>query len=248
MLSGRRKLTRGRERFWGPVKEFPEPDVRNALPLVDPSSSLPGTTVYVADQDEAIRQSWTALIQSWGFNVQCFGTGRELLDALSPSPCGCLVLELHLPDTRGLDLWQTLRARGMCLSLVITAAQPAVADVVQAVKAGAVDFLEKPVTPQRLQESIQCALAHSIDEWPRTKRRAEIQGRVNQLSADEQIVMRMLLTSKSMQQIADELELSLRTVHLRRARLLKKMQVATRLELAQVLMTIQGHAVNEPST
>lgn len=205
---------------------------------------MPETTVYVADHDPAIRESWAAHIQSWGLNVRCFATGNELLDTLSARPCGCLVLELQLPESGGLNLWQQLVARGMCPSLIVSALQPAVADVVQAVKAGAIDFLEKPVSPQRLQESIKLGLKRFTQELPRAKRRAEIQGRVSQLNSEEQTVMRMLLTSRSMQQIADELELSLRTVHLRRARLLQKMQVATRLELAQLLMAIEGFSVD----
>lgn len=204
------------------------------------SSSMPETMVYVADHDPTIRESWAALIESWGLKVRCFTTGHELLEALPEHPCGCLLLELNLPDSGGLNLWQQLIARGMCLSLVITALQPAVADVVQAVKAGAIDFLEKPVAIQRLKESIERGLQHFSEEWPRAQRRAEIQDRVSQLSPEEQTVMRMLLSSRSMQQIADELELSLRTVHLRRARLLQKMQVTTRIELAQLLMSIDG--------
>lgn len=205
---------------------------------------MPETTVYVTDHDPTIRESWAALLQSWGLNARCFATGNELLDGLPENPCGCLVLELNLPDSGGLNLWQQLVARGICLSLIITASQPAVSDVVQAVKAGAIDFLEKPVAVQRLKESIERGLKHFNDQWPKVQRRTEIQDRVSQLSPEEQTVMRMLLSSRSMQQIADELELSLRTVHLRRARLLQKMQVATRIELAQLLMSIDGFPVD----
>src|SRR4051794_5826293 len=98
---------------------------------------MPETTVYVVDHDPTIRESWPALIESWGLKVRCFATGYDLLEALPQNPCGCLVLELNLPDSGGLHLWRQMVSRGMCLSLIITALQPAVADVVQAVKAGA---------------------------------------------------------------------------------------------------------------
>lgn len=205
---------------------------------------MPKNTVYVADHDPSIRESWASLIQSWGRNVRCFATGHELLDAMPERPCGCLVLEWQLPDLGAIALWQQLMARGMCLSLIITASRPAVADVVHAVKSGAIDFLEKPVVPQRLQECIERGLKHFSEQWPQAKRRAEIQQRLSQLNSDEQVVMRLLLSNRSMQQIADELELSLRTVHLRRARLLQKMKVETRLELAQLLMAVEGFPVD----
>jgi len=194
-------------------------------------------TVFLVDDDPAVLRSLAVLVRVVFPRVEAFGSAREFLEAYDPDRPGCLVLDVAMPEINGLQLQQRLVDQGIDLPVVFLTGYASVPMAVGAMQAGAVDFLEKPFRDQQLWESVRKALAYDSENRRQRARRRSVRQRLNQLSEGEQAVLELILDGKYNKEIAAKLNVSIRTVEDRRARLMKKMQARSLAELVQLAVT-----------
>jgi two-component system, LuxR family, response regulator FixJ len=180
-------------------------------------------TVFVVDDDRAMRKSLRWLIESVGLNVETFESAREFLEKYQPHRAGCVVLDVRMPGMSGLELQDYLRQNEIHIPIIIITAFGDVPMAVRAMKAGALDFIEKPGCDHVLLEHI-----HDAIELDQKRRRAqadnrEIAQRLETLTKREAEVMEMVIAGLSSKQIANELGVSFKTIEAHRAKIMKKM-------------------------
>ena len=193
-------------------------------------------TVFVVDDDPGVLDSVRLLLRSVGLPSKTFPSANEFLEAHDPERAGCLVLDVRMPGMSGLDLQARLQELGSTLPIIFVTAHGDVPMAVDAVKAGAVDFIQKPFRDQELLDKIQEAL--EADAHLRTKRTelAEIEGRLASLTPREKEVMDMVVNGTPNKNIARGLGISQRTVEIHRARVMEKMKVRSVSMLVQLVM------------
>jgi FixJ family two-component response regulator len=200
------------------------------------------STVFLVDDDAAVRDSLGRLLEAADLRIECYASGEEFLAGYRPGPAGCLVLDVAMPGMSGLELAEVLAARGISLPIIYLTAHGDIPMSVRAMKAGAEDFFEKPVKGEALIARIHEALARD------SKRRdAEAIGiaareRLSRLTPREREVMMLAIHGHHNKEIAKRLGISHRTVELHRGRVMRKTGAATLLELANVA-TAAGLAV-----
>lgn len=193
-------------------------------------------TVFVVDDDPAMRKSLRWLIESVGHPVRTYATAEQFLDAYEPDAPGCLVLDVRMPGMSGLDLQEALARRQIAIPTIVLTGHAEVAMAVRAVKAGALDFLEKPFSHQQLLDRVREALALDRRAREVRTRHADILDRVRHLSAREREVMELVVAGKPNKEIAAALGLSPKTVEVHRAHVMEKMQVESLAELIRVAL------------
>lgn len=196
--------------------------------------------VFIVDDDEAIRDALTWLLQSRGVNAQAFGSAEDFLAQWSPAMAGCLLLDIRMSGMSGLDLFDRLRDVQSRIPVIFLTGHGDVPMAVGALKKGARDFVEKPFNDNELVDRVIEAL-----EWDAQRRAAEadtatLAARLGQLTARERQVMDLVLAGKLNKVIADELGITMRTVEVHRAHVFEKMGVKTAVELAQLLSNYKG--------
>lgn len=191
-------------------------------------------TVFVVDDDPSVRRSLKRLIRSAGFTVESFASAQEFLGRPRPDIPGCLVLDINMPGVSGLDLQDELAAAEVNPPIIFLTGYGAVPASVRAMKAGAVDFLEKPVDDRALVDAIQQALERNRRARREQAEIREIQGRVESLSPREREVFRLLLTGMLNKQIASELGTTEKTIKVHRGRVMEKMQAGSIAELVRL--------------
>jgi FixJ family two-component response regulator len=196
-------------------------------------------TVFVVDDDGAMRKSLTMLVQSVQLAVETFETAQEFLEKLDPSRPGCLVLDLRMPGLSGLELQQRLAARGVRLPIIFISAHGDLTSAVGAMRAGAIDFLEKPFRGQVLLDRIQQALEIDARIRAEAVSRASTEQRMASLTPPERAVLELMAAGKSYKVVADELGISYKAVEGRRARIMRKMGVDNLSELLRQVLTLQ---------
>lgn len=197
-------------------------------------------TVFVVDDDPAIRKSLRWLIESVGLNVQTYELASEFLDSYSPDRPGCLVLDVRIPGMSGLELQEKLRERGYDIPVIIVSGYGDVPMAVRAMKAGAVDFLEKPVSDQVLLDYIQKGIERDIKNKAARLQNKELLERKSTLTRREHEVMDYVVSGFSSREIAEKLNVSFKTVEAHRAKIMKKMQAKSVPKLIQMELQIQG--------
>ncbi len=180
--------------------------------------------VFIVDDDEAMRASMKMLLERLGYRVQGFASAKSFLAFCSNDDCGCLVLDLRMPEMNGLDLQQALRKRGYRLPIIFLSGFGDIPTTVRAVKAGAVDFLEKPVSKTTLIERIERAFEIERRRRQDTDAVEAVRARCATLTPRELQVMGFATQGMSNKDIARELEISPRTVETHRARMMEKME------------------------
>jgi two-component system, LuxR family, response regulator FixJ len=194
----------------------------------------PEAIVFVVDDDRAMRDSLRWLLESIGLTVRTYATAAEFLREHQPSQPGCLVLDVRMPGMSGLDLQAELVQRGTELPTIVVTGHAEVAMAVRAVKAGAIDFIEKPFSDQLLLDRVRQAL--EIDRQSREvrARREEARRRLASLSAREREVLELVAAGKANKEVAAALGLSTKTVEVHRAHVMSKMAVDSLAELIRV--------------
>jgi FixJ family two-component response regulator len=195
--------------------------------------------VFVVDDDPSVREALDSLVRSIKLNVQTFGTAKEFLDFERPNAPGCLVLDVRLPDSNGLDLQGVLKKLKIALPVVFISAHADIMMSVRAIKAGAVDFLAKPFRHQDLIDAI-----HNGIDQDRIRRRAEIslveiRSRFALLTTREREVMLEVAKGRLNKQIAAKLKISEFTVKIHRLHVMHKMKAKTLLDLARMVDDLQ---------
>jgi len=179
--------------------------------------------VFIVDDDESVRDSLQALLEALGHTTMCFGSGIAFLDAVKGLSRGCVLLDVRMPGMDGLEVQQRLRGLRPEMPVVIVTGHGDVPMAVRAMKAGAVDFIEKPFTESTLVECVERALAmveragqmDAFGEMARTN--------MKKLTPREQDVLEQLVIGRPNKVIAYELGISPRTIEIHRARIMEKM-------------------------
>ncbi|MGB5294096.1 MAG: response regulator FixJ [Thermoanaerobaculia bacterium] len=181
-------------------------------------------TVFVVDDDEAVRESLALLLRSVELAVATFSSANEFLDSYDPAAPGCLILDVRLPGMSGLELQQRLADDGADLPIVFITGHGDVPMAVRAMRRGAVDFLQKPFSDQELLDRVQQALAEQSQRRQQSESKAEIAQRIRSLTPREHEVMELIVEGLANKVIANRLGTSQRTVEVHRANVMRKMQ------------------------
>jgi FixJ family two-component response regulator len=199
--------------------------------LMPPSA---GPTVFVVDDDAAIRKAVSRLLRSAGIAVAVFESPSEFLAQYSPNMPGCLVLDLAMPGFDGLRLQTTLRETGSTLPIIFLTGTGDVSKSVQAMKGGAFDFLTKPVNAKNLLPVIRAAIKRDAVARREHANLSEIRARLDALTPRERELLEHVVAGKLNKQIAADLGISEATVKMHRARVMAKMKVESVAELARL--------------
>jgi two-component system response regulator FixJ len=194
--------------------------------------------VYIVDDDDAVRDSLQALLDSRGFQVEAFASGDAFLAAQRLSTIGCVVSDIRMPGLDGLQLQLELKARGVTLPLMFITGHGDVPVAVTAMKAGAVDFIEKPFEDETLLGAIDRAIRLSRQSQHRDTEVAETRRRIDELTAREREVLVCLAQGKQNKVIGLELGISPRTVEIHRARVLEKMAARSLSDLVRAALAV----------
>ena len=200
--------------------------------------SEPTQTIYVVDDDEAMRDSMTWLLEGEGYRVACFDSAAAFLKARRDDLRGCLVLDVRMPDMSGLELHEKLDALGSTLPIIFVTGHGDMPMAVGALQRGACDFIEKPFHDEDLLVRIRRALELEAELAARRRQDDAIVHRIGQLTQREREVMELVVAGKLNKQIADQLSSSMKTVEAHRARVMEKMGVRTLAELVKVTMAV----------
>jgi FixJ family two-component response regulator len=190
--------------------------------------------VFVVDDDPSVRRSLTRLIKSAGFTVESFASAPEFLEHPRPDMPGCLVLDINMPKVSGLELQDEIARAGLNLPIIFLTGYGTVPASVRAMKAGAVDFLEKPVNDNTLLDVIQQAVERNRRARLEQAEVRKIRRRVESLSPRERQVFGLLITGMLNKQIAAELGIAEKTIKVHRARVMEKMQAGSIAELVRL--------------
>jgi FixJ family two-component response regulator len=193
-------------------------------------------TVFIVDDDEAMRDSLAWLLESNGLRVRSFESGEAFLDAWRADMAGCLVLDVRMPGISGLELHERLQALNSPLPIIFVTGHGDVPMAVSALKKGAADFIEKPFNDKEILRLIEQCLATDREQQSRRRRYAEISGRLAALTPREREVMDLMAAGRLNKQIADDLGISIKTVEVHRSRVMDKMEVRSVAELVQLVM------------
>lgn len=193
-------------------------------------------TVFVVDDDPGVGHSMQTLLESVDLDSEAYLSAEEFLEAYDPGRPGCLLLDLRMPGMSGLDLQERLQEMGSTLPIIFVTAHGDVPTAVNAVKAGAVDFLEKPFRYQELLAKLQDALKEDARIRAALEDLSEIRARLETLTPREREVMALVVDGKLNKNIARALGISPRTVEIHRSRVMEKMKVRSVSRLVQLVM------------
>ncbi|MGV3577935.1 response regulator FixJ [Brevundimonas sp.] len=182
-------------------------------------------TVLIAEDDDAVRDSLLMLLRGEGIRARAFSSGAELLANLPEADAACVITDVRMPDMDGTEVVRRLaEIKGSTWPVIVITGHADVPMAVQMMKAGVVDFIEKPFDPVRLLEAVRGCLGHLSEQSGERQNRQEIAERIAQLSQRETQVFRALVEGRSNKEIAADLEISPRTVEIFRAKVMSKMQ------------------------
>ena len=201
-------------------------------------------TVFVVDDDEAVRKAMVLLLHSVDMKVETYASAEGFLEGYQASRPGCLVLDVRMPGTSGLALQDMLAARGIDIPIIFITGHGDVPTSVRAMRAHALDFLEKPFNDQDLLDRINEAIERDARTRGERAETAEIAARIGSLTRREREIMQLLVDGKSSKVMAGELNISEKTVQIHRARVMEKMQARSVAALVRmVLKGEMGHGV-----
>ena len=179
------------------------------------------TTVYVVDDDAGMLESTQWLLESVGLNVEAYSDGRKFLDAVGNKKAGCVVLDVRMPGLGGLNVQEELQKRGLDLPIIFVSGHADVPIVVRAFKSGAFDFIEKPFNEQLLLDSVQQALQEHQQSAPELQGDEATEALLATLTRRERDVFLPLAQGYTSREIAEQLDVSVKTIDLYRARVMK---------------------------
>jgi FixJ family two-component response regulator len=190
--------------------------------------------VFVVDEEPAVRDGLKEMLEAHAFSVVEFATAEEFIDRYNPDWPGCLLLDLQLPGMSGTDLQAALLARNIRIPIIFLTGHGDIANSVRALKAGAVDFLEKPPAKNVLLERLQAALSIDLERRLEDAACQKVRECFATLTTREREVMALVVEGHSNKNIARRLDISHRTVEIHRGRILQKMEATTILDMAEV--------------
>jgi len=202
-------------------------------------STAPAPTAYVVDDDEAIRELWRWLMESNAIAVKTFASAAAFIEAYRRGDPGCLVLDVRLPGMSGPELQGYLKRAAIEIPIVFVSGHGDVPTAVNAIKGGAVDFIQKPFDYHEAVSVVRRALERDAEGRDRRASQAQFAERLASLTEREREVMRFIAEGKPNKLIAERLDISIRTVEFHRANVMDKMGADSVAALVQ-LMTLHG--------
>ena len=195
--------------------------------------------IYIVDDDEPMRDSLTWLLEGEEYAVECFASAEDFLAALSEGQSGCLVLDVRMPEMSGLELHERLMAMGNHLPVIFITGHGDVPMAVSALQRGACDFIQKPFSDADLLSRIQRALSMDCQQSAQRQHDEALLHHARLVSPREFEVMHLVVEGKLNKQIADDLNISMKTVEAHRARVMEKMGAKTLADLVKVSLTLE---------
>jgi FixJ family two-component response regulator len=199
------------------------PDFRGEKPVI-----------YVVDDDPSVRRSLERLLRSAGHDVEAFPSASDFLDAALPDRPGCLLLDLNMPEISGLELQERLANIGRTIPVIFITGFGTIPASVKAMKAGAVDFLEKPFEDETLIKALAIALDNDRENRDKADKINSIKKRADSLTGREKEVFGLVVTGMLNKQIAFELGITEKTIKVHRARIMQKMAAASLADLVRL--------------
>jgi two-component system response regulator FixJ len=197
------------------------------------------STVHVIDDDEALRDSLTFLLRTARLDVLSYPSATAFLEALPEANLSCVITDVRMPGMSGIDLLRRQRERKISVPVIVITGHGDIPLAVEAMRIGAIDFLEKPFDDEVLIASVKTALRQKEGEAKRHGERAEIEGRLAALSNRERDVLGGLVAGRANKQIAFDLGISPRTVEIYRANLMSKMQAGSLSDLVRMALIVE---------
>jgi two-component system, LuxR family, response regulator FixJ len=194
------------------------------------------TCVYIVDDDEAVRDSLSCLLEAKGYVVKSFGSALDFLAAAPALPIGCLIVDIRMPKMDGLELQERLKARALGFPMIVVTGHADVPLAVRAMKAGAIDLIEKPFASETILDSLGGALSRLASPNERDPGATAAAEKLALLSPRERDVLAGLLGGLPNKSIAYDLEISPRTVEIYRARVMGKMGARSLSELVRLAL------------
>ena len=192
--------------------------------------------VHVVDDDVAVRKSLAFLLASDGIAVRLYETATAFLANADAAASGCLVTDIRMPEMDGIELLRQLSARGSTIPVIVMTGHADVPLAVEAMKAGAIDFIEKPFDDELFLAAVRTALSRQAKQAEESHQNAEMRSRIAALSERESQVLEGLIDGKANKVIAYDLGISPRTVEIHRANLMTKMQARSLSELIRMAL------------
>jgi FixJ family two-component response regulator len=191
-------------------------------------------TVYIVDDDPDMRDSLRWLIKTVGLHAETFSSAAGFLRDFAPNGPGCVILDVRMPGTSGLDLFEELVARGEGMPVIFITAYADVTMAVRAMKCGAVEFVEKPFNRQTLLDKVQRAIKDDVTRRSRLAASEIVQAKFRRLTEKEREVMELIKEGRPNKEIATRLEITPRAVELRRSSLMRKLGARSLAELLRL--------------
>jgi two-component system response regulator FixJ len=196
-------------------------------------------TVFVVDDDDAVRNSLKLLVKSVGLPVITFATAQDFLGAYRPEQPGCLILDIRMPGMSGLELQQQLNLRGAVIPVVFISGHGDIPMAVEAMQHGAFDFLQKPFRDQDLIDRIQKAMEKDAASRDQLRELGRIKERVDSLTTREREVLGLMTLGKQNKVMAGDLGVSQRTIEIHRARVMEKMEARSLAQLVRMMLDLE---------
>jgi FixJ family two-component response regulator len=197
-------------------------------------------TVFIVDDDDAVRRFLSGLIASVELRVEAFASARDFLEAYEPGQPGCLVLDVRMPGMSGLELQRELAEQAIDLPVIILTGHGNVQLAVHAMQAGAIDFVEKPFDNELLLDRIQRAVAENVRAGSERIKQIEIAERMQLLTPREREVLDLVVAGQTNKGVARHLDISEKTVEIHRANVMRKMQAKSLANLVKMATDRHG--------
>ena len=197
-------------------------------------------TVYIVDDDEAIRDSLSVLLKTVGLSAMTFSSGDEFLEAYDPGWEGCILLDIRMPGASGMEVQKRLADSGCSIPIIFITGHGDIPMAVEAMHVGAFDFIQKPFRDQELLDRIDQALTTSEEQEQLSARKKTAQTQFQTLTPREQEVMELVVHGSANKVIAMDLGVSQRTVEIHRARVMEKMQARSLAELVRMSLLLES--------
>jgi len=197
-------------------------------------------TIFIVDDDPAIQESLSWLLETVGYQIRSFLSAQEFLNAFTPEMCGCMILDIRLPGMSGLQLQQKMSADGIRLPVIIISGHGDIPMAVKAMQQGALTFLEKPFRDQELLDSIQDALEQDDKNKKINELNAATEERLSTLTPREKEVLERIVIGDSNRIIGEHCGISVKTVEVHRARVMEKMQAKNLPQLVQMVLSLKN--------
>jgi two-component system response regulator FixJ len=195
--------------------------------------------VHIVDDDEAVRQSLAFLLSTAGIPIRVYESATAFLTGLPTLQDGCLITDVRMPDMTGIELLQHLRGKGIKLPVIVITGHGDIPLAVEAMKCGALDFIEKPFAEDSILKAVRAAEDRTKTLGPRSEEEAQVTSRLASLSERERQVLEGLVAGHANKVIAHELGISPRTVEVYRANLMTKMQAKSLSDLIRMTLALR---------